>query len=55
MMSHDIKINECDKCVYVKDTKHGYVVVCQYADDMLIVGSDDKMITSTQNMFESSI
>ena len=53
MMSHDVKINECDKCVYVKDTELGYVIVCLYVDDMLIIGSDDKMITSTKNMFNS--
>ena len=46
-------MNECDKCVYVKDTEHGYVVVCLYKDDMFIVGSDDKMITSTKNMLNS--
>ena len=53
MMSHDFKINECDKCVYVKDIEHGYVIICLYVDDMLIVSSDDKMITSTKNMLNS--
>ena len=53
MMLHDFKINECDKCVYVKDTEHGYVIVCLYIDDMFIVDSDDKMITSTKNMLNS--
>ena len=47
MMSLDFKINECDKCVYVKDIEHEYGIVCLYLNDMLIVGSDDKMITST--------
>ena len=46
-------MNECDKCVYVKDVEHGYVIVCLYVDDMLIVSSDDKMITFTKNMFNS--
>ena len=50
MMSHGFKINEC---VYVKDTKLGYVIVCLYVDDMLIVGSDKKMIASTKNMLNS--
>ena len=50
MMLYDFIINECDKCVYVKDTKHGYVIVCLYIDDMLIVGNDNKMITSTKNI-----
>ena len=53
MMSHDFKINECDKCVYVKDTEHGYVIVCLYKEDMFIVDSDDKMITSTKNVLNS--
>ena len=53
MMSYGFKINECDKCVYIKDTKHGYVIVCLYVDDMLIVGSDDKMIISTKNTLNS--
>ena len=53
MLSHGFKINECDKCVYVKDDEHGYVIVCLYVDDMLIVGNDDKMITSTKNMLNS--
>ena len=53
MMSHGFKINEGDKCVYVKDTEHGYVIVCLYIDDMLIISSDDKMITSIKNMLNS--
>ena len=53
MMSDDFKINECDKCVYVKDTEHGYVIVCLYINDMLIVGSDDKIIISTKKMLNS--
>ena len=53
MMSRKFKINECDKCVYVKDTKHGYVIVCMYVDDIHIVCSDNKMITSTKNMLNS--
>ncbi|GKF45363.1 retrotransposon protein, putative, ty1-copia subclass [Tanacetum coccineum] len=47
------KINECDKCVYVKDTSSGYVIMCLYVDDMLIIGSNDKMIKSTKDMLKS--
>ena len=53
MISQGFKINECEKCVYVKDTEHGYVIVYLYVDDMLIVGSDGKMIISTKNMLNS--
>ena len=37
----------------VKDTKHGFFIVCLYVDGMFIVGSYDKMITSTKNMLNS--
>ena len=52
-MSQEFKINECDKCVYVKVTKYGYVIICVYVDDMLIIDSDDKMIISTKSMLNS--
>ena len=42
------KINECDKCVYTKSTQKGYVIVCLYVDDMLIIGSNHEMIQSTK-------
>ena len=45
--------NEYDKCVYMKDIENGYVILCLYVDDILIVGSDDKMIKSTKNMLNS--
>ena len=53
MLPNDFKINECDKCVYVKDTKNGYVILCMYVDDMLIIGSDDKMVKSTKAMLST--
>ena len=53
MKANRFKINEYDKCVYVKDTENSYVILCLYVDDMLIVGSDDKMIKSTKNMLNS--
>ena len=52
-MSRGFKINECDKCFYIKDMEYRYVIVCLYVDDMLIVGGDDKMITSTMNTLNS--
>ena len=53
MITSGFKINECDKCVYVKETENEYVILCLYVDDMLIVGSDDDMIKSTKNMLKS--
>ena len=53
MLANDFKINECDNCVYVKDTKNGYVILCMHVDDMLIIGSDDKMVKSTKAMLST--
>ncbi|GJR18238.1 retrotransposon protein, putative, ty1-copia subclass [Tanacetum coccineum] len=53
MLKSGFKINECDKCVYVKDTSSGYVILCICFDDTLIIGSNDKIITSTKAMLKS--
>ncbi|CAM8997493.1 unnamed protein product [Rhodiola kirilowii] len=53
MMSNGFKINECDKCVYIKNTDHGYVILCLYVDDMLIVGSNESMIKYTKALLNS--
>jgi len=50
MILDGYKINECDKCVYVKNTDKGYVIVCLYVDDMLIIGSNIEMIKITKKM-----
>ena len=44
MLANGFKINECDKCVYVKNTENDYVMLCLYVDDMLIVGHSKKDI-----------
>ena len=51
MISDGFKINECDKCIYVKNTNKGYVIICLYVDDMLIIGRNIKMIKTTKKMF----
>ena len=53
MMSNGFTINECDKCVYVKDTNSGYIIVFLYVDDMLIFGSNNYIITTTKKMLSS--
>ena len=53
MLANGFQINECDKCIYVKNTVNGYVILCLYVDDMLIVGSDDEMIKSTKAMLST--
>nr|GEU38943.1 retrotransposon protein, putative, Ty1-copia subclass [Tanacetum cinerariifolium] len=53
MLESGFKINDCDKCVYIKYTKSGYVILCLYVDDMLIIGGNDKMIKSTKDLLQS--
>ena len=53
MMSNGFSINECDKCLYIKNTNHGYVLLCLYVDDMLILGSNNDIINQTKNMLKS--
>ena len=50
MLINGFKINDCDKCVYIKNIDQGYVIVCLYMDDMLIIGSSQNMIKSTKQM-----
>ena len=40
MLSNGFKINECDKCVYIKNTPNHEVIVCLYVDDMLIISKN---------------
>ena len=47
------RIIECDKCIYVKDTNRGYVILCLYVDDILIVGSNNEMIRTTKRLLNS--
>ena len=53
MMSNGFRINECDKCVYIKDTVNGYVIVYLYVDDMLIIGSNNDIIKATKRILTS--
>ena len=53
MMTNGFKINECDKCVYVKNTERGSVIICLYVDDMLIMGSNNEVIKTTKKMFNN--
>ena len=53
VLVNGFKINECDKCIYVKNKVYGYVILCLYVDYMLIVGSDDEMIKSTKAMLST--
>ena len=53
MLANGFKINECDKCVYIKDTPNNKVIFYLYADDMLIISRDISDINATKRMLES--
>ena len=53
MMSNGFSINGCDKCIYFKCTPSGYVLLCLYIDDILIIGSNRVIIQRTKNMLHS--
>ena len=41
MLANGFKINECDKCVYIKNVMNHEVIVCMYVKHMLIMSKDD--------------
>ena len=53
MMTNGFKINKCDKCVYVKNTERGFVIICLYVHDILIMGSNNEIIKTTKEMFNN--
>lgn len=52
-MLNEFRINECDKCVYLKDTTSGHAIVCLYVDDMFIIGGNNDIIKVTKKMLIS--
>ena len=49
-MANGFKIYERVKSVNIKNTYKGFVIVCLYVDDMLIIGSNNDMIKTTKKM-----
>ena len=53
MLSNGLNINECYKCVYVKNTYKTYVIVCLYLDDILIFDNNTNIIKTVNQMLTS--
>ena len=53
MLSNGFKINECDKCVYVKQNQNCFVILCLYVVDMLITGSDSENVKKIKCLLAS--
>ncbi|KAF3630588.1 hypothetical protein FXO37_28413 [Capsicum annuum] len=53
MLANRFKINEFDKCVYIKDPPNHQVIVCLYVDDILIISRDICDINATKRILKS--
>ena len=53
MLANGFKINECDKCIYIKNIPNHEVIVCLYVDDMLIMSENIDDINATKRMLSS--
>ena len=53
MLVNGFKINECDKCVHIKNVMNHEVIVCLYVDDMLIMSKEIDDINATKRMLSS--
>ena len=54
MITNGFKINEHDKCVYIKELEDLCVIMCLYIDDILITDTNKKVINETKKMLSSS-
>ena len=54
MLANVFKINESDKCVYVKNVMNHEVIVCLYVYDMLIMSKEIDDINATKRMLSAS-
>ncbi|KAK4372554.1 hypothetical protein RND71_007938 [Anisodus tanguticus] len=55
LLSNGFAINECDKCVYMKDNSDSFVMICLYVDDMLITWGSPSIILETKNMLKQCL
>ena len=53
MLSNGFKINDCDKCVYGKQTQNCFAILCLYVDDMLITGNDGETVKKIKCLLAS--
>ncbi|KAK4358278.1 hypothetical protein RND71_023888 [Anisodus tanguticus] len=54
MLANGFKINECDKCVYIKNTQnHEVIDILLYVDDIILTASSDALRQSIMTMLSS--
>jgi len=54
MIKDRFTINEYDKCIYTKIVENTCIITYIYVDDMLILGTNIKVIKSTKQMLSSN-
>ena len=55
VLSYDFRINNSDKCVYVKQfDNNGCVILCLYMNDILIFGSNMHFINDVKSFLSSN-
>jgi len=54
MIKDGLTINKCDKRVYTEIVGNAYIIVCLYIHDMLILGTNIKVIKSTKRMLSNN-
>ena len=54
IISHDIKVNESDKCIYYKSKNDICTIICLYVDDLLIFGSNIHAINLVKSLLSAN-
>jgi hypothetical protein len=54
LLSNGFKTNESDKCIYYKSFDDAHVIICLYADDLLIFGSNIDIINTTKILLKNN-
>ena len=51
--SNGYRVSESDKCLYIKVAEGKVVVICLYVDDMLIIGTNLKIVISIKEFLSA--
>ena len=54
MFTNGFKINDYDKCIYVKQFEDSCVIMCLYVDGILITSTNKNVINETEKILSSS-
>lgn len=49
VLDYEFKINRHEKCVYYKENNGEHVILCLYVDDILIFGTNIKIVNNVKS------